>query len=100
MEVPIVAFLTVPSSGEPSGKSAFNVHRSVDPAAAVSPAMQQVTSRRLAYLLLAKPYVHGLFWNQLCDADNGDFAYGGLFDDQHRPKPVWDEFTSMRQRYL
>jgi hypothetical protein len=100
LDVPIVAFLTVPSGGEPSETSLFPASQPNNPADAFTLETQRARADRLAHLLLAKPYVHGLFWNQLCDADLGGFAHGGLFDDQHCPKPVWDEFSSIRQRYL
>ena len=37
-------------------------------------------------LILAKPYVRGVFWNQLSDSQPHDFPNGGLYDRRGKPK--------------
>ena len=41
---------------------------------------QQVWISRYVPLILAKPYVYGVLWNQLRDSDPHDFPHGGLFE--------------------
>ena len=50
--------------------------------------------------MLAKPYVHGILWGQLRDAEPHDFAHGGLFDLRRHPKPALRQLASIRQAHL
>jgi len=51
-------------------------------------------------LLLAKPCVQGVFWNQLRDAEPHDFAHGGLFDQERRAKPALARLAAIRRAHL
>jgi hypothetical protein len=51
-------------------------------------------------LLLAKPAVHGIIWNELSDAKPHGFPHGGLLDAQDRPKPALASLTKIRHEHL
>jgi hypothetical protein len=51
-------------------------------------------------LLLAKPNVQGILWNQLRDADSGEFPYSGLIDAAGEAKPALDALRQIREQYL
>jgi hypothetical protein len=56
--------------------------------------------RRYVTLLLAKPYVDGILWNQLRDAELHEFPHGGLFDADDHPKPALRQLASLREAHL
>jgi len=97
--LPLVIYVTLPSGCE-----------AVDPASKFqpmpgfaggsTPATQRELAEQLLPLLLAKPFVQGVFWNQLTDAEPSQFAHGGLFDAQGRPKPVLATIASLRKQHL
>lgn len=61
---------------------------------------QQTWVSRYVPLLLAKPCVHGVLWNQLRDAEPHDFPHGGLFDLRRHPKPALRQLASIRTAHL
>jgi len=61
---------------------------------------QQMWVSRYLPLLLAKPYVNGLLWNQLRDTEPHDFPHGGLFDLRRHPKPALRQLASIRTAHL
>jgi hypothetical protein len=65
-----------------------------------TPQTQQAWVSRYVPLLLAKPYVHGILWNQLRDREAHEFPHGGLFDPQDHPKPALAQLASLRQAHL
>jgi hypothetical protein len=98
--LPLAIFLTMPSSAERSSPERISAMTPRAGRDGPSPETQRLRAEQLLPLGLAKHYVQGLFWGQLCDADPGGLAHGGLFDATHRPKPVLDVLASIRQRYL
>lgn len=98
--LPLVVFLSAPSSGERDPAARVDAMVPSNSSDAASPESQQRLVERLAPLLLAKHYVQGLFWNEFSDADVSDFAHGGLFDAAGQQKPILDVFTSLRKQYL
>jgi len=62
--------------------------------------VQQAWVSRYVPLLLAKPNVYGILWNQLRDAEPHDFAHSGLFDLDGRAKPALRQLATIRQTYL
>lgn len=50
-------------------------------------------------LLLAKPGVCGVVWNQWRDAAEHEFPHGGLFDAAEKPKPAWEAWTAARAAF-
>lgn len=62
-----------------------------------SPKTQQAWAGRYLPMILAKPYVHGVFWSQLHDSVPHDFAHGGLFDFHRRAKPALATLTNLNE---
>ena len=56
--------------------------------------------RQVAPILLAKPLVRGLFYNQLCDAHPHEFPHAGLFDEADAPRPAFATLAKVRAKYL
>jgi hypothetical protein len=65
-----------------------------------SPKTQQIWMARWLPLLLSKPYINGIFWNQLRDSEPHEFPHAGLFDLRRHPKPVLRALGSIRQGFL
>ena len=65
-----------------------------------TPQSQQAWAARNVPLLLAKPHIEAIFWNQLRDAEPHDFPHAGLFDAHRNAKPVLKTLASIRQLYL
>ena len=61
---------------------------------------QQAWVARCVPLMLAKPCVAGVFWNQLCDCQPHEFPHAGLFDPQGRPKPAVKTLAAIRRAHL
>jgi len=61
---------------------------------------QQAWVSRYVPLMLAKPYVQGILWNQLRDSEPHDFSHGGLCDLRRHPKPALRQLASIRRAHL
>jgi hypothetical protein len=95
--LPLMISLTVPSSGKNDPLSARQVK--ISPAG-WTPQAQRLWIARYLPMLLAKPYVQAVVWNQLSDAEPHDFPHGGLFDQGRQPKPAVKTLGLIRQTYL
>lgn len=95
--VPLFVMLSYPSSPEPDPLAQRKTRL---PAGNWSPAGQQSWVSRYLPVLLSKPLVHGIFWNQSRDWEPHPFAHGGLFDLRRHPKPVLRNLASIRQAHL
>ncbi len=62
--------------------------------------VQQAWVARCVPLMLAKPCVAGVFWNQLRDAEPHEFPHAGLFDPHRRPKPALKTLAAIRRAHL
>ncbi len=97
--LPLVVYLTIPS-----GPGATDAAPAFQPLAGFAggrdPASQQEAAELLLSLLLAKPFVQGVVWNQLRDSESSCFPQGGLFDVQGQPKPVLATMTALRKQHL
>lgn len=51
-------------------------------------------------LMLAKPAVQAITWNQLCDAQEHDFPHGGLIDAAGKVKPALGVLAALRKEHL
>ena len=93
--MPLLVFLTLPSAAAPLSGARLSVRQPCVEYGDVSLARQREEAARLMPLILAKPYVQGLFWNQLADETDRPLAHGGLFDPSGNPKPIchwWESF--------
>jgi len=95
--VPLFVGLTVPSADgdDPLARRAARL-----PPHSWTPKAQETWVARFLPLILAKPYVHGVLWNQLRDFEPHDFAHGGLFDLRRQPKPALRQIAALRRAHL
>jgi hypothetical protein len=95
--LPLWLAVTVPSSCENDPLAARQIKPSPGNWTAKA---QQAWVARYVPLLLTKPCVQGLIWNQLGDGQPHDFPHGGLFTPQAQPKPALATLAAIRQTYL
>jgi hypothetical protein len=95
--MPLYLSLCAPSAGH---ADPLAVRRAKLPPDLWNPRAQQAWVQRYVPLALAKPFVHGVIWNQLRDAEPHDFPHGGLFDLRRHPKPALRQLASVRSAYL
>jgi len=95
--VPLFVTLTVPSDSDPDPNADSGISTVLN---RWNPRAQQAWAGRYLPMILAKPYVFGVLWNQLSDATAHEFPHGGLFDAQGRPKPIVQTLTAIRQAHL
>jgi hypothetical protein len=70
------------------------------PAGSWTPQSQQAWIACHLPLILAKPAVQGIVWNQFRDGAPHDFPHGGLLDDRGQPKPALRTLALIRQTLL
>jgi len=94
----LLIMLTIPSSNEKDKQA----RRTASPITStrISPETQKAWAEELVPLLIAKPSVYAVVWNQFCDAEPHDYAHGGLFDSENNAKPVLSMLESFRQQHL
>jgi hypothetical protein len=99
--LPLYLLITVPSSDAPDPLARSSAH--VLPATAsggCSQGSQNLWINRFLPMLLAKPVVQGIIWNQLLDSQPHEFPHGGLFDAAGSPKAALATLASQRRAYL
>lgn len=98
LNVPLYITLTYPSAAGPD-PLAFG---EAQPLARTkwSVELQQQWVESLVPLLLSKPAVQGIVWNQLTDATPHEYPWGGLFDNQSEPKPSLASLSVLRKIHL
>ncbi len=94
--VPLYVTLCMPSADHPD-PLARRRDRPIE--SGITPRTQQTWLARCLPLVLAKPYVHGVFWSQLHDCVPHDFAHGGLFDFHRKAKPALGTFVALREAF-
>ncbi len=65
-----------------------------------TPRTQADWAAAFAPLALCKPYVQGVQWVHLSDAEPHQFPHCGLLDAEGREKPAADRLREMREKYL
>ncbi len=99
--IPLLVYLTMPSqtSSDPLAVGPVRVvpHSPEQPDAA---AISQQLAGQLIPLLLSKPALHGIIWNQLSDAEPHEFPHAGLFDASSQAKPLLSLLADFRAKYL
>ncbi|HVU86616.1 MAG TPA: endo-1,4-beta-xylanase [Pirellulales bacterium] len=98
---PLWLFITLPA-GESADDKAFSRARPTGgpQPGGWSPEAQRQWLRQVVPLLLAKPIVRGVIYNQLCDAYPHEFVEGGLLDGEDQPKPAFGTLAKVRRKYL
>ena len=94
--LPLLVTMSIPSSdaADPLAQRAGEV-----PPGSWSPEAQHAWVARYVSLMVAKPGVQGVFWNQLRDCQPHDFPHASLFTRQG-PKPAMATLISLRQGCL
>ena len=95
--LPLVASLCIPSS---TVEDPLARRKAKAPLGSWSLELQQAWAARYVPLLLAKPCVAGVFWNQLRDATPHDFPHAGLVADMRQPKPAFRALAGIRTNCL
>ena len=100
--VPIVLLLTLPSSTEEDPLASQNAGRPLRWASddGFSQENQKTQVERLLSMLMAKPSVQAVVWNQVFDSIPHKYAHGGLFDAQCMPKPSLSTLIDIRRNHL
>jgi hypothetical protein len=95
--LPLIIALTVPSDHLPDPHAVRKLkYRPGDWTAD----MQRDWVARYMPLILAKPAVQGVFWNQLSDALPHEFPHAGLLDEHGQPKAAMEALAAIRSQYL
>jgi hypothetical protein len=66
----------------------------------LSPATQAEWAEAFAALALCKPYVRGVQWTHLSDAEPHQFPHCGLLDAANASKPVAQSLAGLREQHL
>jgi len=94
--LPLLVLLTIPGA---EGDDCLATRRAEIFPAGFDRRMQRQTLARWLPLLLAKPGVCGVVWNDVREAVEHEFPHGGLFDAQDQPKPAWQCWLEARQAF-
>jgi len=99
--LPLYFYVTFPSAAtiDPLSRKPAHVAVEAHPRGA-SPAGQLAWVEQFVSLLVAKPAVRGVFWNQLADAELHDFPHGGLIDPAGDSKPALAALGAIRRQHL
>ena len=101
MVLPLLVQVTLPSSQAEDANAEFATEPHVgDGGRPLTPETQAEAVGQLLPMLLAKPYVHGVIWNQLSDQGAHELAHAGLLDQDGLPKPALSEFSRVRRQHL
>jgi hypothetical protein len=99
--VPLVVFLSIPSSGAADPQAQHNTR--VVPglvAGGVTPQSQQAMLGWLMPLLLAKQSVQAVIWNDWREDVPHEFPHAGLCDPKGKPKPALQLLAGLRRDLL
>jgi hypothetical protein len=99
--LPLLVSLVAPSSLDADSltrSSAAPIQYVAGPS--VSPSAQSTWAESYLPIMLAKPSVQGLVWNQFSDQQPHEFAHGGLFDAAGAAKPLVQEFRQLRAQFV
>ncbi len=99
--VPLHIFLTIPADEAPDP----HARRKCQPlpgrgGSAWTPRAQADWVQAIYALLLAKPYVQSITWNQLADSGPHELPHAGLVDAAGSPRPALDVLTRFKQELL
>jgi len=99
--LPLIVYVTMPSGVGPDplvDSQTQVLHRFTDNSAV--PAMDQSLARHLIPLLLTKPSLHAVVWNQWSDAEPHEFPHAGVLDHAGQPKPLLGSLAEIRKTLL
>jgi len=94
--LPLLVWLVVPGGGAEDRQAQ---RRAAVWPGEFGPEQQQRLVARWVPLLLAKPGVCGVVWNQWRDGLPHEFPHGGLLDAEDKPKPAWSAWVEARAAF-
>jgi hypothetical protein len=99
--IPLLVYLTLPSqvgvAPQTIGAARVVPHSADRPE---QPAVGQDAAADLVRLLLTKPALHGIIWNQWSDVQAHEFPFAGLINADGRPKPLLTDLAGIRKALL
>lgn len=98
--LPLMISLTVPGSSDADPKARSKIKPLLAPDGQSLSQIQARLVEQLVPILLAKPAVQGIVWNQLLDSAPHEFPHAGLFDAANQLKPVATVLRDVRQKFL
>ncbi len=99
--LPLWIFVTTPA-GEAADEKAYGRAKPIGGPlpGGWSPQAQRQWTRQVIPLLLSKPAVRAVIYNQLCDAHAHELPHGGLLDADDNPRPAMGTLAKVRRKYL
>lgn len=99
--LPIFVFLSVPSASGPDDKAQAKIATvGQTEADDWTPERQSEYAGGMVALLLAKPAVRGVFWNQWRDDEPHVFPHAGLWNARDQEKPLLGQLKRLRKSLL
>jgi hypothetical protein len=95
--LPLLVSLSLPSRPDAHEKKGLKV---LPYAGIVTPETQRVWLELFVPMIMSKPAVQGLVWNQLQDSPTAELPYGGLFDEQGQAKPALAFLEAARREFF
>jgi len=98
--LPLMVFLSAPDKDDEDVQAARNIRAElIRPSGDPTENPQVGWVSAVAPLLLARPSVQVLVWNNLTDNQPHEFPNSGLFDAQGNAKPALQFFRDLRKAY-
>lgn len=98
--LPLVVCLRSPS-GDPTASLTEGAGSEVNrPRSVIADAKRFELLKTVIPMLIARPIVHGIVWQQWCDEDDPRFPDGGLVDASGNPKPALNFLQELRSEWL
>jgi hypothetical protein len=72
----------------------------LEPIVATRPIALPPNGLELLQMLLSKPSVHGIIWNQAIDSSDHLFPNAGLFAADSRRRPLVECMSRLREQYV
>lgn len=99
--LPLLVNLTAPSDAGPDPLARPGLTAWEAPVAAGwTPQTQRQLAERWLALLVARPNVRVVTWNQLRDGEPHEFPHGGLIDPRGEAKPALESLAAIRRAHL
>jgi len=95
--LPLLVGMSLPSASSADPKARRKVSLSAE---AWNPAAQQAWTARYLPLLLAKPGIQAVIWNQFDDGQPHEFPHGGLLTPEGQAKPALGTLAGLRAAHL
>ncbi len=98
---PLLVFLTIPSSNADDPLAKRKVRSWCGGITdELNERNQQIHVEKILPLLMSKPAVQGVYWNQWDDSKPHDFPHGGLLNASQSPKPALETIQKFRQDFI